>query len=90
MSETAVVVLPSPAGVGVIAVTRDELAVGRVGEAVEDGEGDLGLVAAVRLELVLLDARGLGDFGDRPQLGVLRDLETRKQLTHASSLARTA
>ena len=56
----------------------DELAVGRVGEAVEDGVGDLRLVAAVRLELVLLDAGGLGDFGDRPQLGGLRDFKTRE------------
>ena len=47
MSETEVVVLPSPAFVGVIAVVIDELAVRAVGEAVEDRQRHLGSRRAV-------------------------------------------
>ena len=64
MSETEVVVLPSPAGVGVIAVTLISFAVRPVGEAIEDRQVDLRLVAAVQLELVGEDAVLLGELGD--------------------------
>ena len=63
----------------------DELAVGLVAQAVEDGERDLGLVAAVRVVLVLGEAEGLGDLGDRTKLSLLGDLEAGGHLRgHAS------
>ena len=46
----------------------DELAVRAAGEALEDGEVDLRLVAAVELDLVVVEAHVLGDLGDRPQV----------------------
>ena len=52
MSDTAVVVLPSPALRRRHAGDADELAVRRVAQAVEHPERDLRLVAAVGLELV--------------------------------------
>ena len=51
MSDTDVVVLPSPAFVGVIAVTSISFASGRL-QPLEHAEVDLRLVAAVRLDLV--------------------------------------
>ena len=56
----------------------DQLRVRPVGEAVDDGEVDLALVAAELLELVGLDARIGGDVGDRTQLRGLGDLEARE------------
>ena len=54
----------------------DDLAVRRVLEALEDGHVvDLGLVAPVELELVLEDARLLGDGLDGLHGGGLRDLD---------------
>ena len=47
--------------------------------------GDLCLVAAVELELVLLDTRTFGDLGDRQQPSRLRDLETPRK--HSVSIA---
>ena len=76
--ETDVVVLPSPAWVGVIAVTLIELAVRPVGEPVEHGQVDLRLVAAVQLDLVRLEARRCRDLGDGSQGGLLGDLEGRR------------
>ena len=80
VSETEVVVLPSPAFVGVIAVTSMSLPSGWSAQAVEDGERDLGLVAAVRVVLVLGEAEGLGDLGDRTKLSLLGDLEAGRHL----------
>ena len=57
---------------------RDQLAVGFRREAVEHREADLGLRAAVQLELVGLDPELRGDVDDRPQRGRLRDLEARR------------
>ncbi len=70
-----VVVLPSPAGVGVIAGDQDQLAVRPVLETLDVVHRDLGLVVAVGLEVFHRDAeplarhvgdqalgRGLGDF----------------------------
>ena len=55
---TAVTVLPSPSGVGVMAVTSMILPSGISFEALEQGHVvDLGLVAAVELELLFEDAR---------------------------------
>ncbi len=53
----------------------DQLAVGPVGEPVERGQRDLALVAAVRLDLLGLEAELGADLLDRPQLRVLGDLE---------------
>ena len=75
MRLTAVVVLPSPAFVGVIAVTPISFAFGPSAEPVEHGEVDLGLVAAVELDLVVLEPDLLGELGDRPQCRLLGDLE---------------
>jgi hypothetical protein len=46
-----------------------------VREAVEDVEVDLGLEAAVELEVVLVEAERSGDLDDRPELGGLGDLD---------------
>jgi hypothetical protein len=53
----------------------DQLAVGQPAQPVEDSKADLGLVAAVRLDLVGVQAGLLGDRLDRLELGFLRDLE---------------
>ncbi len=53
----------------------DQLRVGLAGEAVEDRELDLRLVAAEELELVRLDPDLGGDVGDRAHRGGLGDLE---------------
>ncbi len=76
MSETLVVVLPSPAFVGVMAVVMTSLPSGLPGEAVEDRQVDLRPVPAVELQLAGLDAGGLGDLADGAQDGLLRDLES--------------
>ena len=53
----------------------DQLRVGPVGEAVDDGEVDLRLVAAVRLDLVVEEPELVGDVADRAQRRGLGDLE---------------
>ena len=55
MSETAVVVLPSPALVGVTPATQTSLPSGASSQAVEHAQRDLRLVAPVGLELVGLE-----------------------------------
>ena len=70
-----VVVLPSPAFVGVIAVTMTSLPSGLSAQPVEDRQLHLAAELAVLLELVGQDAGVLGDLGDRSQLGVVGDLE---------------
>ena len=72
-SPIVVVVLPSPSGVGVMAVTIDLSTVRAVGETVEDVEADLGLVAAVELDLLRPETHLLSDVGDGTQLRVLGD-----------------
>ncbi len=56
----------------------DELRVRAVGEPLEHGERDLCLVGAVEIELVGLEPRRCRDLGDRPELGLLCDLERRR------------
>jgi len=56
----------------------DVLAVGLFGEAVEDGELYLGLDVAIELELVALNAGGLGDLDDRLEGGCLSDIQIRR------------
>ena len=80
VSETDVVVFPSPAFVGVIAVTQTSFPSGRVREPLEHAQVDLGLVAAVRLDLVGQQAGGGGDVADRLQRRVLGDLERGRHL----------
>ena len=75
VSETLVVVLPSPALVGVMAVVMTSLPSGRSREPVQDRQRDLRPVASVGLELVGQDAGGRGHLGDRPIDGFLGDLE---------------
>ena len=73
---TVVVVLPSPAGVGVMAVTRISLPSGRFAERGDVVERDLGLVMPVREEVLGRDAKLLGrDFENGPHLGGLADLD---------------
>ena len=73
---TVVVVLPSPAGVGVIAVTRISLPFGLALQRLDVVHRDLGLVVAVGLEVLRRDAELLArDLEDRPLLGGLRDLD---------------
>ena len=60
-----VVLLPSPSGVGLIAVTRTYLPRARSRlQALDALERDLGLVAAVQLDLVVAEAQLVGDVGD--------------------------
>ena len=80
VSETDVVVLPSPAFVGVIAVTSISFASGRPASRSRTLEVDLRLVAAVRLDLVGEEAGGLRDLGDGPELRLLGDLERRRHV----------
>ena len=72
---TVVVVLPSPSGVGVIAVTTTYFAVGLVSWPVEDGEVDLRDVASPRLEVVGGDAEIGRDVDERTQGRRVRDVE---------------
>ena len=72
---TSVVVLPSPALVGVMPVTHTSLPLGASLHAVEHAEVDLRLVAPVGLELLVLQADFLGDLLDRLEDRVLCDLE---------------
>ena len=80
MSETEVVVFPSPAFVGVIAVTQISFPSSGLAEPVEDAKVDFRLGAAVRLDFVQDQAGGGGDLLDRPEDRGLRDLETRRHL----------
>ena len=75
VSDTAVVVLPSPALVGVTPVTQTSLPSGASAQPVERGQRHLRLVAAVGLDLLGHEAHPLGDRLDREELGLLRDLE---------------
>ena len=71
-----VVVLPSPAGVGVIAVTRISLPFGLSLQRLDVVHRHLGLVVAVGLEIFRRDAElFLGDVHDRPLLGGLRNFD---------------
>ena len=75
VSETEVVVFPSPAFVGVIAVVQISLASGLVPQPVEDRGVDLGLVRPVQVELLRLEpelARELRDRAERRRLGDLQ------------------
>ena len=62
---TVVVVLPSPSGVGVIAVTTTYFARGSVGQLADRLQADLGQARAVGLEEVLADAHLGGDLRQR-------------------------
>ena len=64
---TVVVVLPSPSGVGVMAVTTTYLAFGRSLSSSIASRLDLGELVAVRLEQVRADAHLGGDVGERRQ-----------------------
>ena len=72
---TVVVVLPSPAGVGLIAVTRISLPSGRRFLRRQPVERDLALGAAVGHERVLGDGEATRDLRDRCSLVILRDLD---------------
>ena len=75
-SPTEVVDLPSPSGVGVIAVTSDVLAARPLGlEAADRLERDLGLGRPVQLELVVGDAQVVRDVDDRARRDGSGDLE---------------
>ena len=75
-SPTEVVDLPSPSGVGVIAVTRTYLPRGRSAlEPLDGRERDLGLGRAVQLELVVGDAEVAGHVDDRARRDAAGDLE---------------
>ena len=75
-SPTEVVDLPSPSGVGVIAVTSDVLAARSLGlEPADRLERDLGLGRAVQLELVVGDAEIAGHVDDRARGDGAGDLQ---------------
>ena len=67
--ETAVVVLPSPAFVGVTAVTAISFPLGRVARRSRTHEVDLRLVAAEELDLVRIEVEARRELGDRTQFG---------------------
>ena len=69
---TDVVVFPSPAAVGLIAVTSTSRP---ARWALRDLERDLRLVLPVQVEVVGAEAELGGDVDDWPQLRVLRDLD---------------
>ena len=75
MSETEVVVFPSPAFVGVIAVTQISFPSAVSRRRSRTREVDLRLGAAVRLDLLRLEPGRRGDLLDRPERRGLRDLE---------------
>ena len=68
-----VVVLPSPAGVGLMAVTRTSLPVGAPCEPPVKVQRNLGLGLAEKLQVLFLDADLGGDRLNGQQLGVLRN-----------------
>ena len=71
-----VVVLPSPAGVGVIAVTRISLPSARSLQRADMVEGDLRLVVAVGDQMRGRDAEAvLGEIEDRALGGRARDVD---------------
>ena len=71
-----VVVLPSPAGVGVIAVTRISLPSGAVLQRADVVEGELRLVVAVGDQMLRRDAEAvLGEIEDRALRGRPRDVD---------------
>ena len=73
---TVVVVLPSPAGVGVIAVTRISLPSGRSCQRADVVEGDLGLVVAVGDQMLRRDAEAvLCEIENRALGGCPRDID---------------
>ena len=74
--EIEVVVLPSPAFVGVIAVVMIELAVGPVGQPVEDRQVDLRAETPNCSSSSSEDPGVRGDLGDGPELRFLRDLQS--------------
>ena len=69
VSETAVVVLPSPAFVGVTAVTAISFPLGRVARRSRTPRLDLRLVAAEELDLGRIEVEARCKLGDRTQLG---------------------
>ena len=70
--------MPSPAFVGVIAVTQTSFASGCRRQPVEHRQPDLRLVVSVELDLVRLEADLRRDVRDRPELRGLGDLEARE------------
>ena len=71
-----VVVLPSPAGVGVIAVTRISLPSAPVLQRADVVEGELRLVVAVGDQMLRRDAEAvLGEIEDRALRGRPRDVD---------------
>ena len=76
---TVVVVLPSPSGVGVIALTTTYLAVGPVGQLRDGLELDLHHLLAVRLEQVRGDAHRVRDVLERLQRRAAGDLQVARE-----------
>ena len=64
-SPTVVVVLPSPSGVGVMAVTSMYLPCGAPGQPLQHVQVHLGFVLPEEVEVLLLEAQLLGDLDDR-------------------------
>ena len=62
----------------------DQLAVGAVRETVEDREGDLGLVPAVGVVLVLGEPESLRDLGDGAKGRLLCDLQAARHCGHGA------
>ena len=79
---TVTVLLPSPAGVGLIAVTSTSRPVRR---PLRDLERDLRLVLPVEIQIVALEPELGGDVHDGTHLGALRDLDVRRNGTTVCS-----
>ena len=83
-SPTVVVDLPSPSGVGLIAVTTTYLPRGlRRLEPLDPGERDLRLRVAVRLDLVVAESEVVGDVHDRAGRDRSGDLEVGREAHRA-------
>ena len=75
VSAMLVVVFPSPALVGVIAVTITSLPSAFDGKSIEDRQLHLAAVAAVGHQFVGKNAGGGGDIADRQKFGGIGNLD---------------
>ena len=81
-SPTVVVVLPSPAGVGLMAVTRISFAVLVCLRRLDKSHRQLGLIVAVRQQMLGRDPNLLANRLDRLLFCCARDLNVRLDLYH--------
>ena len=80
-----VVVLPSPSGVGVMAVTSTYLALGRSLQAVEHIQVHLGLEPAIGIYIVPTQAQVGGKVDNGAQAGRLGNLQVTEHIGSSKS-----